>query len=152
MVGDYAPGDINGSSNSELLDNYLKVLSVVYMGIVSILLLNLLIALMGDSFGTVKSDSMAHWARHKAQICIDVGASGGGPLHLTPYVVFLSPYLGVLLRRSSANSTPVLYVRSDAAPVSVQAQDSRSLEKKVDEVMALLLLLKAHVLPAEADR
>mmetsp|Transcript_26207 Transcript_26207/g.56671 ORF Transcript_26207/g.56671 Transcript_26207/m.56671 type:complete len:610 (-) Transcript_26207:172-2001(-) len=118
MVGDYQPADISGSSDSVLLDSYLKVLSVVYMGIVSVLLLNLLIALMGDSFGTVKTDALAHWALHKAQICIDVGAT-------------VNTFKSVSGRQQARHT--VLYMRLDIAPVDVTPVDTPSLlEKKVD--------------------
>mmetsp|Transcript_26208 Transcript_26208/g.56680 ORF Transcript_26208/g.56680 Transcript_26208/m.56680 type:complete len:586 (-) Transcript_26208:813-2570(-) len=62
MVGDFTPFDLPGTSSSGSLDRYLQLLSTIYMLIVAILLLNLLIALMGDSFGTVKTDALAHWA------------------------------------------------------------------------------------------
>jgi hypothetical protein len=50
-------------------------LSCLYMLIVSILLLNLLIALMGDSYGSVKEKGLAQWKLEQAQIVTEMQGS-----------------------------------------------------------------------------
>jgi hypothetical protein len=50
-------------------------MSSIYMIIVSILLLNLLIALMGDSYGSVKEKGLAQWKLEQAQIITEMQGS-----------------------------------------------------------------------------
>jgi hypothetical protein len=50
-------------------------LSAIYMIIVSVLLLNLLIALMGDSYGSVKEKGLAQWKLEQAQIITEMQGS-----------------------------------------------------------------------------
>ena len=47
-------------------------MSCLYMLIVSVLLLNLLIAFMGDSYATVKARGLAQWKLEQARIITEM--------------------------------------------------------------------------------
>jgi hypothetical protein len=172
MVGDYTPFELPGTSSSTSLDRYLQLLSTIYMLIVAILLLNLLIALMGDSFGTVKTDALAHWALHKAQSktylhLLYILTPTNTYLHLPPPCLRSYAHAVCIDVGATANTfltvsgrqearTTVLYVRLDSAPVDTNPLDSTtSLEKKVDglqeenkKILALLEKLVGKNVPA----
>jgi WD40 repeat protein len=71
MLGGYDPTAFHGI----YLVRFAIALSAIYMLIVSILLLNLLIALMGDSYGAVKEKGLAQWKLEQAQIITEMQGS-----------------------------------------------------------------------------
>lgn len=71
MLGGFDPSAFDGL----YLIKYSIFLSCIYMLIVSILLLNLLIALMGDSYGSVKEKGLAQWKLEQAQIITEMQGS-----------------------------------------------------------------------------
>eukprot|EP00388_Colpodella_angusta_P035216 GDKK01035312.1.p1 GENE.GDKK01035312.1~~GDKK01035312.1.p1 ORF type:complete len:290 (+),score=62.54 GDKK01035312.1:100-870(+) len=71
MLGGFDPSAFEGSP----LNRFAIALSCFYMLIVSILLLNLLIALMGDSYGAVREKGLAQWKLEQAQIVTEMQGS-----------------------------------------------------------------------------
>ena len=71
MLGGFDPTAFNGLS----LAPFAIAMSCLYMLIVSILLLNLLIALMGDSYGSVREKGLAQWKLEQAQIITEMKSS-----------------------------------------------------------------------------
>jgi transient receptor potential cation channel subfamily V member 6 len=71
MLGNFDPSAFEGN----VLHGFAVFLSCVYMLIVSILLLNLLIALMGDSYAEVKGKGMAQWKLEQANIITEMQGS-----------------------------------------------------------------------------
>lgn len=71
MLGNFDPDGFDGAS----LESWGIFLSCIYMLIGSILLLNLLIALMGDSYSDVKAKGLAQWRLEQAQLIIEFGGS-----------------------------------------------------------------------------
>eukprot|EP01032_Pedospumella_encystans_P017121 gene17121-19520_t len=71
MLGGFDPSAFEGTP----LNGFATALSCFYMLIVSILLLNLLIALMGDSYGSVKEKGLAQWKLEQAQIVTEMQGS-----------------------------------------------------------------------------
>ena len=71
MLGGYDPEGFAGAK----LESFALFLSTIYMLIVSILLLNLLIALMGDSYGAVKEKGLAQWRLEQAEIITEMQGS-----------------------------------------------------------------------------
>lgn len=67
MLGGYDNKVFEGTS----LYSFSVFLSCIYMLIVSILLLNLLIALMGDSYQSVRENGLAQWRLEQAQLIIE---------------------------------------------------------------------------------
>jgi predicted permease len=67
MLGQGITADFEGTASPELG----VVLLVMFMLFMMILMLNLLIALMGDSFSTIKSRGQAHWRREQASIILE---------------------------------------------------------------------------------
>jgi predicted permease len=67
MLGQGITADFEGTASPELG----VVLLVMFMLFMMILMLNLLIALMGDSFSTIKSRGHAHWRREQASIILE---------------------------------------------------------------------------------
>jgi hypothetical protein len=67
MLGNFDTSAFDGLS----LQSYGIFLSVIYMLIVSLLLLNLLIALMGDSYSSVSAKGLAQWRLEQAQLIIE---------------------------------------------------------------------------------
>lgn len=53
------------------LQKYGLVLSCIYMMVVVVLMLNLLIALMGDSFAQVAEDGMAQWRLEQTRLLLE---------------------------------------------------------------------------------
>jgi len=68
MIGNYDTSTLELSVQPK----FAIFLSVVFVVIVSILLLNLLIALMGDAYNEVKEHSTGHWNFAKAESVIDL--------------------------------------------------------------------------------
>ena len=71
MLGGYDPSAFIGTR----LYKFALGLSCLYMIIVSILLLNLLIALMGDSYSSVRGKGLAQWRLEQAQIITEMQGS-----------------------------------------------------------------------------
>ena len=71
MLGGFDPS----AFQTTYLAHFAVALSCIYMLIVSILLLNLLIALMGDSYGSVKEKGLAQWKLEQAQIITEMQGS-----------------------------------------------------------------------------
>jgi len=71
MLGGFDPSAFEGSP----LNRFAIALSCLYMLIVWILLLNLLIALMGDSYGAVREKGLAQWKLEQAQIVTEMQGS-----------------------------------------------------------------------------
>jgi WD40 repeat protein len=68
MLGGYDPSAFEDVQ----LRKFAVFLSAIYMLIVNILILNLLIALMGDSYGAVKEKGLAQWKLEQAQIITEM--------------------------------------------------------------------------------
>lgn len=71
MLGGYDPFAFSNAP----LESFALFLSCIYMLIVSILLLNLLIALMGDSYGDVREKGLAQWRLEQCQLIIESAAT-----------------------------------------------------------------------------
>jgi transient receptor potential cation channel subfamily V member 6 len=71
MLGGYDPL----AFESIPLESFALLLSCLYMLIVSILLLNLLIALMGDSYSQVREKGLAQWRLEQCQLIIENAAT-----------------------------------------------------------------------------
>lgn len=71
MLGEYDTESFEGLP----LESFGIFLSVVYMLVSAILLLNLLIALMGDSYADVKAKGLAQWRLEQAQLIIELAPS-----------------------------------------------------------------------------
>jgi WD40 repeat protein len=71
MLGGYDPL----AFDSVPLESFALLLSCVYMLIVSILLLNLLIAMMGDSYSDVREKGLAQWRLEQCQLIIENAAT-----------------------------------------------------------------------------
>jgi WD40 repeat protein len=71
MLGGYDPL----AFDSVPLESFALLLSCLYMLIVSILLLNLLIAMMGDSYGDVREKGLAQWRLEQCQLIIENAAT-----------------------------------------------------------------------------
>jgi len=71
MMGNYDPAAFAGAP----LENFGTLLAVLYMTMMAILLLNLLIALMGESFGTVSQKGLAQWRFEQALIISEMQGS-----------------------------------------------------------------------------
>jgi hypothetical protein len=71
LLGNFDPSLFEGVP----LYRFAIAMSSIYMIIVSILLLNLLIALMGDSYGSVKEKGLAQWKLEQAQIITEMQGS-----------------------------------------------------------------------------
>ena len=71
MLGGYDPSAFIGTR----LYKFALGLSCLYMIIVAILLLNLLIALMGDSYSSVRGKGLAQWRLEQAQIITEMQGS-----------------------------------------------------------------------------
>ena len=71
MLGEYDPFAFTGAK----LESFAVFLSTIYMMILSILLLNLLIAYMADSYSAVKAKGLAQWKLQQAQIIKEMQGS-----------------------------------------------------------------------------
>ncbi|KAJ1416212.1 hypothetical protein B484DRAFT_156260 [Ochromonadaceae sp. CCMP2298] len=71
MLGNYDPEAFVGAD----LESFGNILTAFYMVTMAILLLNLLIALMGDSYGAVKEKGLAQWKYEQAMIITEMQGS-----------------------------------------------------------------------------
>lgn len=87
MLGGF-DGDFSGTSSPELG----VALLVFFLLFMTILLLNLLIALMGESFGEVSSKKIANWRLEQASIILEESFIRSQSKHVIPPVIHVLKY------------------------------------------------------------
>lgn len=68
FAGNFDPDAFDGLPHA--LSQYGLILTIIYMMVVVVLMLNLLIALMGDSFSQVADDGLAQWRLEQTKLII----------------------------------------------------------------------------------
>jgi hypothetical protein len=132
MLGDTVT-DYHGTSSNKLG----IILFVSFTVIVSLLLLNMLIALMGDTFGTVRAKGIAQFRLEQASIIYEQQSlTPDSPKDDFGYEVFYPSLIHVLVRSSDMDFKD----SSSSGDQIVELQNKvNTLESKLDRIFKLLL-------------
>ena len=149
MLGQGINADFTGTASPELG----VMLLVMFMLFMMIVMLNLLIALMGDSFATIKSRGVAHWRREQACIILEqysmVTQKTREKFHTDSHIHILRHFV---VPHDAELSTQQLLLKmmgnldgkSGDKAIQELKSEFQALELKVDNILGLLNDLKKN--------